>query len=60
MKLKGKEVLICDERMLRKVKSINYENRDCEKFKYISIINAEEVENQGIKCKTPYGHEVIR
>jgi len=46
--------------MLRKVKSINYENRDCEKFEYLTVKNGVEVENEGIKCKTPYGYEVIR
>jgi len=58
--IKGKEVLVCDERMLRKVKSINYENRDCEKFEYLTVINSIEKKNEGIKCKTPYGYEVIR
>ena len=58
--IKGKEVLVCDERMLRKVKSINSENRDCEKFEYVSIINGQEIENRGIKCKTAYDYEVIR
>ena len=58
--IKGKEVLVCDERMLSKVKSINSENRDCEKFEYVSIINGQEIENRGIKCKTAYGYEVIR
>ena len=58
--IKGKEVLVCDERMLRKVKSINYENRDCEKFEYLTVINSIETKNEGIKCKTPYGYEVIR
>ena len=58
--IKGKEVLVCDERMLRKVKSINYENRDCEKFEYLTVINIIEKKNEGIKCKTPYGYEVIR
>ena len=58
--IKGKEVLVCDERMLRKVKSINYENRDCEKFEYVTVINGVEEENDGIKCKTPHGYEVIR
>ena len=43
--IKGKEVLVCDERMLRKVKSINYENRDCEKFEYVTVINGVEEEN---------------
>ena len=58
--IKGKEVLVCDERMLRKVKSINSKNRDCEKFEYLTVIKGVEVENEGIKCKTPYGYEVIR
>jgi len=58
--IKGKEVLVCDERMLRKVKSINYENRDCEKFEYLTVINNIETKNEGIKCKTPYSYEVIR
>ena len=58
--IKGKEVLVCDERMLRKVKSINYENRDCEKFEYLTVINSIEKKNEGIKCKTLYGYEVIR
>mgnify|MGYP001168354301 FL=1 len=58
--IKGKEVLVCDERMLRKVKSINYENRDCEKFEYMTVINGVEEENEGIKCKTSHGYEVIR
>ena len=58
--IKGKEVLVCDERMLRKVKSINSKNRDCEKFEYLTVINGVEAENEGIKCKTPYGYEVIR
>ena len=58
--IKGKEVLVCDERMLRKVKSINSENRDCEKFEYVSILNGQEIENRGIKCKTANGYEVIR
>ena len=58
--IKGKEVLVCDERMLRKIKSINYENRDCEKFEYVTVINGVEEENEGIKCKTSYGYEVIR
>ena len=51
---------MCDERMLRKVKSINYENRDCEKFEYVIVINGVEEENEGIKCKTSHGYEVIR
>lgn len=59
-KLDGKEVLVCDEGMLRKVKSINSEKRDCEKFEYISVINGKEIENSGIRCKTAYGYEVIR
>ena len=46
--------------MLRKVKSINYENRDCEKFEYVTVINGIETENEGIKCKTSHGYEVIR
>ena len=58
--LDGKEVLVCDEGMLRKVKSINSEKRDCEEFEYISVINGVEEENSGIRCKTPYGYEVIR
>ena len=45
---------------LRKVKSINSKNRDCEKFEYLTVIKGVEVENEGIKCKTPYGYEVIR
>ena len=49
-----------NEKMLRKVKSINYENRDCEKFEYVTVINGVEEENEGIKCKTSYGYEVIR
>ena len=53
--IKGKEVLVCDERMLRKVKSINSKNRDCEKFEYLTVINGVEVENEGINCKTRYG-----
>ena len=58
--INGKEVLVCDERMLRKVKSINFEKKDCEKFEYITVVNGNEVDNQGIKCKTAYGYEVIR
>jgi hypothetical protein len=58
--IKGKEVLVCDEKMLRKVKSINYENRDCEKFEYVTVINGVEEESEGIKCKTSYGYEVIK
>ncbi len=58
--LNNKEVLVCDERMLKKVKSINAENKECEKFEYILIINGKEIKNQGIKCKTDYGYEVIR
>jgi hypothetical protein len=46
--------------MLRKVKSINYENRDCEKFEYVTVINGVEAESEGIKCKTSYGYEVIK
>ena len=46
--------------MLRKVKSVNFEERDCEEFEYISVINGEEIENSGIRCKTTYGYEVIR
>ena len=46
--------------MLRKVKSINDENMDCEKFEYLTVINGVEEKNEGIKCKTPYGYEVIR
>ncbi len=53
-------MLVCDERMLRKVKSINFEKKDCEKFEYITVVNGNEVDNQGIKCKTAYGYEVIR
>ena len=58
--LDGKEVLVCDEGMLRKVKSVNSEERDCEEFEYITVINGEEIENSGIRCKTTYGYEVIR
>ena len=58
--IKGKEVLVCDEIMLKKVKSINSQKRDCEKFDYVTVINGKYTENQGIKCKTDYGYEVIK
>ena len=58
--LNGKEVLVCDEGMLRKVKSVNSEERDCEIFEYVTVINGKEIENSGIRCKTAYGYEVIR
>ena len=46
--------------MLKKVKSINSKKKDCEKFEYLTIVNGNQIENQGIKCKTIYGYEVIR
>ena len=49
--IKGKEVLVCDERMLRKVKSINYENRDCEKFEYLTVINSIEKKMRELNVK---------
>jgi|TARA_B100000959_G_scaffold212975_1_gene224010 hypothetical protein len=59
--INGEETLVCDEKRMKKIKSINgIKKSDCEQFKYVLIINDKIEKFIGFKCKTPIGYKVIQ
>ena len=57
----GEETLVCDERKMKKIKSINgIKKSDCEQFKYALTINGNVKEFTGFKCKMVGGYEILQ
>jgi hypothetical protein len=63
-KIDGKEVLICDEERMNKVKvQINpYSNefKICDKYQYSTEIDGEIKIETGIRCPTQFSYEIIK
>jgi hypothetical protein len=62
-KVNGKEILICDEERMNKVKvqihPYSKEFRTCDKFQYQTEIDGEAKIETGIRCPTKFGYEII-
>jgi hypothetical protein len=60
----GKEILICDEERMNKVKvqvhPYTKEFKICDKFQYVTEIDGEAKIETGIRCPTNSGYEIIK
>ena len=63
-KVNGKEILICDEERMSKVKvqvhPYTKEFKICDKFQYVTEIDGEAKIETGIRCPTNSGYEIIK
>jgi hypothetical protein len=63
-KINNKEILICDEERMNKVKvqiqPYSKEFMTCDKFQYSTEIDGETKVETGIKCPTKHGYQIIK
>ena len=63
-KVNDKEILICDEERMNKVKvqirPYSKEFKICDKFQYSTKIDGETKIETGIRCPSKFGYEIIK